>query len=451
MQISVPHPFRGFLEEKIWNGWEATKAQAYTTSRSALDSIEYADDPPMTATTPRAHGIDGTWVEPDWPPLTLDELSPILARFPNDIAPTSILTVSPRPFSAASVIATRHGRVFVKRHSRLVRDREGLLEEHRFLAYLFANGAAVPRVLANQDGETAIELGEWTYEVHQAPPGVDIYREALSWTPFLNPSHARAAGVALAQLHLAAQDYSAPRRLNRPLVAGFTIFAADNPRAALSDYIAGRPALAAYPAVEQHAQQALALLDPFNQHLLPHLRALPPLWTHNDLHASNVLWTNDPTPTAAAIIDFGLADRTNAVHDLAQAIERNIVDWLCLHPSSTPANLHVDLPALHALLEGYESIRPLADAEAAALAPMTALCHADFALSEADYFLGVLHSEPKALIALNDYLVGHARWFYSEAGSALLAALRRWEWTRKGVSAKVHSVNQAFPRGLRPR
>ncbi len=405
----------------------------------------------MSAIAPRAHGIDGTWVEPDWPPLTLAEIRPILARFPHDIAPRRILTVSPRPFSAASVVATRHGRVFVKRHARSVRNREGLLEEHRFLAYLIANGAAVPRLLANEDGETAIEVGDWTYEVHQSPISVDLYRDALSWTPFLNPSHARAAGEALAQLHLAAQGYSAPRRINRPLVAGFTIFAADNPVPALSHYLSARPALAGYPAAESHAEHALSLLEPFHQELRPQLRALRPLWTHNDLHASNILWTNDPNPRAAAVIDFGLADRTNAVHDLAQAIERNIVDWLCLHPSSTPANLHVDLPALDALLHGYESARPLADAEAAALAPMTALCHAEFALSEADYFLGVLHSEPKALVALDQYLIGHARWFHSEAGSALLAALRRWEWSRKGVSAKVSSVNQAFPRGLRPR
>jgi hypothetical protein len=82
---------------------------------------------------------------------------------------------------------------------------------------------------------------------------------------------------------------------------------------------------------------------------------------------------------------------------------------------------------------------------------MTALCHAEFALSEADYFLGVLHSEPRALVALNDYLVGHARWFHLEAGSELLAALRRWDWARKGVAAKVRSVKQALPRGLRPR
>jgi Ser/Thr protein kinase RdoA (MazF antagonist) len=405
----------------------------------------------MSTTSARAHGIDGTLVKPDWPPLTLDEVRPILARFPHDIAPTRILTVSPRPFSAASVVATRHGRVFVKRHARAIRDREGLLEEHRFLSHLIANGAAVPRVLANEDGETAIMIGEWTYEVHQAPLAVDLYREALSWTPFLNPSHAHAAGVALAQLHVASQGYLAPRRLGRPLVAGFTIFATDNPHAALSNYIADHPSLAAFPAAEQHAHEALALLEPFHQELRPYLRALPPLWTHNDLHASNILWTSDADPRAAAIIDFGLADCTNVAHDLAQTIERNIVDWLALQPSSTATNPRVDLPALHALLKGYESVRPLADAEAAAVAPMAALCHAEFALSEADYFLGVLHSEPKALIALNDYLVGHARWFRSEAGSALLAAIRRWEWTRKGTSAKVYSVNQALPGGLRPR
>ena len=44
--------------------------------------------------------------------------------------------------------------------------------------------------------------------------------------------------------------------------------------------------------------------------------ALEPLWTHNDLHASNLLWSaGGDNAQAAAIIDFGLADRTNAVHD----------------------------------------------------------------------------------------------------------------------------------------
>ena len=76
------------------------------------------------------------------------------------------------------------GRVFVKRHHRAVRDREGLLEEHRFLAHLLARSAPVPRVLASASGETAIEIGNWTYEVHETPAGIDLYEDAISWTPF---------------------------------------------------------------------------------------------------------------------------------------------------------------------------------------------------------------------------------------------------------------------------
>jgi len=47
------------------------------------------------------------------------------------------------------------------------------------------------------------------------------------------------------------------------------------------------------------------------------------------LHASNLLWSDaGDQAEVTAIIDFGLADRTNAVHDIAHAIERNIVEWL---------------------------------------------------------------------------------------------------------------------------
>jgi hypothetical protein len=93
-----------------------------------------------------------------------------------------------------------------------------------------------------------------------------------------------------------------------------------------------------------------------------------------------------------------------------------------LQPEKVP--VHID--HLRALLDGYESIRPLSNEEAAALAPMTALCHAEFALSEADYFLGVLHSEEKARMAYDGWLVGHARWFQSAAGVRLLQELRYW-------------------------
>jgi len=390
------------------------------------------DDIAMSSTA-KAHGMDGTLVEPDWAPLTLAEVRALLSRFPGFGEPIEILSVSPRPFSAASVVATRGGRVFIKRHHRTVRDASGLLEEHRFLAHLLRAGAPAPRVFAAASGETAIETGEWSYEVHEAPEDVDLYEDAVSWTPFRGVAHAHSGGQALARLHRASEGFAAPRRKPRPLVASFTIFAAQDPGAEMNRYLAARPALAGDAAVRSRCDEALELLAPFHAELLPLEPALPELWTHNDLHASNLLWSDaGPAARATAIIDFGLADRTNAVHDLAHAIERNIVEWLVLVENPAhPENVPVHLDHLYALLAGYDSVRPLSDEEAAALAPMTALCHAEFALSEADYFLGVLHSEEKARMACEGWLVGHARWFRGADGKKLLDAIGRWAESRE--------------------
>jgi len=378
--------------------------------------------------------MDGSLVEPDWPALSLDELRMLFAKFPQLGEPTRILSVSPRPFSAAGVVAARTGRgeerVFVKRHHRAVRDREGLLEEHRFLAHLEAHGAAVPRVLFSDAGESAIEIEEWFYEVHEIPPGTDLYADAISWTPFRSAAHAHSAGAALARLHLAGEGFTEPARRPRPLVASFSIFASSDPAASLERYLAARPSIVAHRGVRASAEQALELLVPFQAELAPHLDALDPLWTHNDLHASNLFWSAEDSSAdcdahATAIIDFGLADRTNAVHDIAHAIERNIVEWLALvNDPAHPDNVPVHLDHLEALLAGYNSVRPLSNEESLALAPMAALCHAEFALSEADYFLGVLRSEEKASMAYDGWLVGHARWFSSAPGRALLNALR---------------------------
>ena len=379
------------------------------------------------STVAKSHGLDGTLVDPDWRPLALDEVRNLLRRYPGCSEPIEILSVSPRPLSAASVVAVKKGRVFVKRHHRAVRNCEGLMEEHRFIAHLRANGAAVPKVLATDAGETAFEDGEWTYEVHETPAGIDSYRDAISWTPFRSAAHAHSAGQMLATLHKAALGFQAPRRKPQPLVASFTIFAADDPSAAMKRYIGARPALAKDATKRRNCSFALELLAPFHAELLPLLSSLKPLWTHNDLHASNLFWSDVGNDShATSVFDFGLADATNAVHDLAHAFERNIVEWLALPEQTTRGgSVPIHFDHLHALLDGYEMFRPLSGEEAAALAPMTALCHAEFALSEADYFLGVLHSDTRARVATERYLVGHARWFRGSAGQKLLDLLRK--------------------------
>jgi Ser/Thr protein kinase RdoA (MazF antagonist) len=381
----------------------------------------------------RVHGLDGTMVQPDWPPLTLAELRSLIAGFHQLGEPTEIIFSSPRPLSAAGIVKCGSRDLFVKRHARAVRDRQGLLEEHRFIKHLRGRGAAVPAVFENASGESAIEIDGWTYEVHEVAAGVDLYGDAISWTPFSCSAHAYEAGKALAQMHSAASGFDAPRRNVQPLVASFTIFAEQHADVALSNYLKARPNLRQMEEVLRCGEEALSLLASYHAELLPLLPHLAPLWTHNDLHASNLVWSGrGHDARSTAIIDFGLADLTNPVHDLANAIERNIVEWLVLVQSpEAPNEVPVHFDHLEALLSGYDSVRTLSREEAMALAPMTTLCHAEFALSEADYFLGVLRSEEAARMAYEGYLVGHARWFGSKKGRQLMDWLRRWADARR--------------------
>ncbi len=67
---------------------------------------------------------------------------------------------------------------------------------------------------------------------------------------------------------------------------------------------------------------------------------------------------------------------------------------------------------------------------------MTALCHAEFALTEADYFLGVLHSEEKARDGL-----AKAGWWDMRAGFAAPAARSCWMHCAFGPKpTNAHSI-----------
>ena len=383
-----------------------------------------------------AHGLDGSLVAPDWPPLTLAEIRSVLQHFPSTGEARTIISASPRPLSSAAVVATNTRRLFIKRHSRAVRDAAGLAEEHRFMEHLRSSGVSIPSVFSTNDGVTALESGNWTYEVHDFPLGIDLYEDAISWTPFRSTEHARSAGQVLARMHFASESFSAPPRKVQPLVASFTIFASSDPALVLNRYLADRPAITQDAHTLSDSQQALEYLSPFHAELQPLLPSLKPLWTHNDLHASNLFWSDSSlTARASSVIDFGLADRTNAIHDLAHCIERNIVGWLVImnDPNANDA-VPVHLEHLWALLEGYEQIRPLTPAESTALAPMLALCHAEYALSEADYFLGILHSPAKARVATHDYLLAHAQWFSGLGNRKLLDRIRRWSESRQHAS-----------------
>jgi Ser/Thr protein kinase RdoA (MazF antagonist) len=372
--------------------------------------------------THQMHGVGTQTVAADWPALRDEEVEALLQRFDLPGGVRALRWHSPRPFSAAAEVDTDSGRLFVKRHHRTVRDARTLGEEHRFIEHLRAHGAPVPQLLRARDGATALEIGDWTYEVQRAAEGEDLYREATSWTPFASSAHAYAAGRALAELHRAAAGYDASPRSTSLLVSNFRLFGQPDPLQALTQDLQQRPALAAWLQQRDWRDDLQTHLLPWHVQGWPLLQSLPALWTHGDWHASNLLWrSRDATADVSAVFDFGLADRSFALFDLATAIERNLIPWLELDDGGRAV---AEIDQLDALLDGYAGVLPLDTSQLRALAALLPLVHADFALSEVEYFAGITGSDEHANVAYRRYLLDHADWFGSEEGQHLLRHLQ---------------------------
>jgi Ser/Thr protein kinase RdoA (MazF antagonist) len=368
------------------------------------------------------HGMGKELVEPDWPPLTDDEVSEVLGGWGTaDSADQPVVTWrSPRPMSAAALVGRGTVTVFLKRHHAGVRNAAQLAAEHAFATHLRRRGQPVPLVLRRANGQSVLRRGEFCYEAHQLAEGVDLYRDAVSWSPYTSRGHAFAAGRALAALHLAAADFPAPPRPFAVLMNSCRLICAADPLAEAARLTGERSDLAAYLAGRRWPQDFTAYLLPLIRRAAPVARTLPGQWGHGDWHPSNLTWTSaEPGAQVAGIFDFGLANRTFAVHDLAIALERSVVPWLDLDCSSGAA---ADLDAAAALLDGYQQVRPLTGIEAAALPRVLPVVHLEYALSEALYFTSVTRSPADADLAY-EYLIGHARWFGQPQGAALLEFL----------------------------
>jgi Ser/Thr protein kinase RdoA (MazF antagonist) len=364
--------------------------------------------------------------EPDWLPLTDDELLAILGRSdPGGLGRRPVVTWrSPRPMSAAALVRHGDAMVFVKRHHVSVRTPEQLAAEHDFATHLRAGGLPVPAVVRLADGQSVLRRGDFCYEVHDVAGGLDLYRDAVSWSPYASLGHAYASGAALARLHLAAADFGRPARPFATLMNSCQVITAPDPLDAAGRLVAARPALAAYLARRRWQEDFEEVLVPLIGRAAPRLAELRPQWAHGDWHPSNLTWTSAaPDARVAGIFDLGLANRTLAVHDLALALERAVVSWLDLPETGTAT---ADLAAAAVLLDGYQTVRRLTGAEAVALPLLLPVVHIEYALSEADYFTSVAVSPEMGTATADlayEYLIGHARWFGQPPGSALLRFL----------------------------
>lgn len=372
----------------------------------------------MNDPTHLAHGLAGDNTPPDWPPLRADEVETLLRSYPALGTLHRIDWHSPRPLSAACLVGTSHGSVFVKRHHHSVRSVATLGEEHRFIAHLRAQGMPIPAVLPDVRGQTAVACGDWVYEIHEHAAGTDLYREAISWEPLPDLAHALAAGRMLAGLHDAAASYAAPQRDTHILVARSELIRAADPVAALRAQLPQRAGLADYLRGRDWVGDLAELLAPWHAAAQPRLARQPPLWTHGDWHVSNLCWSDGGSDARiTAVLDFGLAAANFALFDLATAIERNAIAWLALDGDA--AQPHI----ARALIDGYRQQRPLDAADIHLLADLLPLVHVDFALSEVGYYHAITRSPANADVAYDTFLCGHAAWFRTPAGQALLQSI----------------------------
>ena len=373
------------------------------------------------------HGMGKDLAEPDWEPLTDGEVTEVLAGYrpPGGAGAAAEAVVtwrSPRPMSAAALVSRGGVTAVVKRHHRRVRTPAQLAAEHAFAGHLSAHGLPVPAIWRTPAGQTTMARGHFVYEVQEVAAGIDLYRDTMSWTPFATPGHARAAGAALARLHRAAAGFRRPARPPAVLINSCCVITAADPLAEVAAIARRRPGLARYLGGRDWRGDLTRDHLPAIRRAAPLLAPLQRRWGHGDWHPSNLTWDSAaPDAEVAAVFDFGLANRTFAVHDLAVALERSTIAWLDLAESGRAG---VDLAAADALLDGYQTVRPLSPGEAAALPEVLPVVHLEYALSEVEYFAGVVSSPGLADLAYDTYLIGHTRWFAGPDGAALLDYLR---------------------------
>lgn len=197
--------------------------------------------------------------------------------------------------------------------------------------HLAAKGIACPTPIKDKSGNSL-------HKLNGRPAAMVSFLQGISVrTP--RPEHCTALGAAMADMHLAAADFSM-RRDNELSLSGWLDLAAENlPKA---DRI--RPDL---PNIVQ------AELD-YLQSVWPDLQSLPRGIVHADLFPDNVFFKRTDL---SGLIDFYFAAEDILAYDIGVCLNA----W-CFEPDGS-----FNVTKAGRLLAGYQSRRKLSDAEIAAL------------------------------------------------------------------------------------
>ncbi|ANF83344.1 hypothetical protein A3K93_14015 (plasmid) [Acinetobacter sp. NCu2D-2] len=405
----------------------------------------------MTQLNELGHGMGQSWEEKDWPHISLFDIDVISNKYSFLKGNTRIIWKSPRPFSSAALVTVESDSnqviqtYFIKRSHHSFRSRQDILLEHSLIEYLATQNIPVTTLCTDNDNNTAVQVGEWIYEVFDRAQGYDLYADQQSWTPFFYPEHAAQAGKLLANMHLAMTNFpfSNKSRCSHYLVSNQNLLLSDEIVGAIQKNIEFSPTLSMYFENKHLNQDFLEYVSGIHQRIKFDLQQAPKIWTHNDLHASNLFWSEkNQSAKITAVIDFGLADQNSALYDLAVTIERNFIAWLDLEHTN---DIRIDELGLEAFIKSYCAESTLSQ-NLLILADLIQIVHLDFAFSELEYFVAITRNRAHADAAYFDWIIGHTQWFASEQGQ---------QFTKKLISliqkysvfpnAAIHAENLARP------
>ena len=215
------------------------------------------------------------------------------------------------------------------------------------LDHLAARGCPVPRTIHDRSGALYRMIGEKAVALIEYLPGVSLSAPT--------PGQARAVGTALAQMHVASADFPASRENAMGL--------AESRR--LADACGHDGMEAIDPALASLVERELPLIE------AAWPSALPRSVIHADLFPDNVLMLGD---TVTGLIDFYFACTDLTAYDVAVTHAA----W-CFDNDGR----HFDPAISAALISGYESVRPLSEAERAALPVLARAAALRFTMSRA--------------------------------------------------------------------
>jgi homoserine kinase type II len=242
-------------------------------------------------------------------------------------------------------VDTGRGRLFMRINEGKARD--DVQREAAIVTHVAAHGVPTPAPLPARDGTPFFA---WNGSYVSLFPWVD---GGVLPRAEIRPPHARAAGAALARLHLAGADL-ADRRPGR-----YEPDEIQRRFATVATLAGGDPVLA----------EAAAILGPELDRLETERHpALPAGLIHGDLFIDNVLYSE--AAEVAALLDFEQASWGRLAYDLAVSV---------LAFGFGADDFRADVT--RALLEGYTAVRPVTAGERLALGPELRFAACRFAVT----------------------------------------------------------------------